>query len=247
MDFFDGFAWAVPKAFSYPLLVSRFEEGDVIYSSSSGYLQWNVALEKTQHSIQVESPSRARAQVTSGFSELFKSNWASPVILNLTEMTSGSTKQITSTQGGLYMTLFSGNLDYIFGVVPVPQSPLPVRELAKKKYGPSISESFPKEDFFHHTFTIWTDITNPVYSEKSLKVDAVLHSQYNATWTDHFPRELGIKDGDRFAPTVFLRHYKLKGEHDHIYQSLKSLLYNPSKDRKSQKDKFKLSRHGILK
>ena len=247
MDFFDGFAWAVPKAFSYPLLVCRFDEGDVLYSSPNGYLKWEDALSETKYLIQINSPTRARAQVAAGFAELFKSNWESQVIMTFRELFNESSKKLVSTQGALYMTLFTGNLDYIFGRIPVPLPPLPVRELAKKDYSQSISDSFPQEDFFRHTFTIWADITNPVYFEKSLRIDALLHNQYNATWTDHFPRKLKVVNGYRFAPTVFLRHYKLKGQLDDIYQSLKSILYKPSKDRITHQDRFSLNRHGILK
>ncbi len=54
--FFDGFAWAVPAAFSEAVSACMFLEGDTLYDTKKAYSgEWEKALPYIRHYIQVHS------------------------------------------------------------------------------------------------------------------------------------------------------------------------------------------------
>ena len=65
MDYFSGFAWAVPKAFSDAIALCRFEEGDVLYDTKSAYeKEWDDAKSNIKYFLQVRYPGRARTAIS---------------------------------------------------------------------------------------------------------------------------------------------------------------------------------------
>ena len=75
-EYFELFSWAFPHAFSAPLDLCRFEEGDTFYNTSKAYLApWLKALNYIKYCIQVTFPPRAvQKQINEEYDSAFESN-----------------------------------------------------------------------------------------------------------------------------------------------------------------------------
>jgi hypothetical protein len=79
-EFFDGFTWAVPKAFSDAVTACRFEEGGILYGSRKAYIgEWGKAVEHISHSLQVFSQSRGTTVAANASGSVFGKNWDTEV------------------------------------------------------------------------------------------------------------------------------------------------------------------------
>ena len=112
MEFIPGFKWALPKAFSDAVFGCRFEEGDMLYQTSSAYkTDWSK--KELDYFIQVAFPSRGGSKTT-GEAAVFEKNWNSEVRLDVYKNHEKiSIGQIRTTQGRLYSTLWKGDIDLI--------------------------------------------------------------------------------------------------------------------------------------
>ena len=76
-QFFPGFSWALPAAFSDAASACKFEEGDVLYSTESAYKDdWNPESQEFD-CYQVKYPKRTRTSASDSDSGVFASNWQS--------------------------------------------------------------------------------------------------------------------------------------------------------------------------
>jgi hypothetical protein len=60
------------------------------------------------------------------------------------------------------------------------------------------------------------------------------------------PPEVNAPSSENYAPTIRFELFSMKGEKNAVHDALKSVLYVPAKDRKTDRDAFKLRAHGLL-
>ena len=239
-EFFGGFTWAVPMAFSDAVTACRFEEGDLLYDSQKAYSgEWGEAVKHIRHSLQVHSPSRG--STASG--SVFGKNWDAEVVFKLQDVAGDEPSRfIETTQGKLFMALWHGDLT-IFDSDLNPEMPLRLKEVSKTlKYAipaaDSLSEGKP-------TFIMARDAANSPSKLKHMKVSATLRSHFKAKTNTLSPREAGLHAWEKIAPTIDIVFYVTEsGSHSEIYDAIKAQLYAPAKNAK--KDMFRLSTHGLL-
>ena len=97
-----------------------------------------------------------------------------------------------------------------------------------------------------NVFILATDPTNPVARRKLIDVRECL-SEHGVSEKEFTPHDLGLPEPDRYAPTVsYIAFAADTGATEKVRDCLKKTLYKPSKDRKTDKDKFNLRRHGLF-
>jgi len=244
-EFFEGFAWAVPEAFSEAVAACQFEEGDMLYDTQKAYEDdWGTAVKHIHHLIQVREPARGSSTTSKESRSVFKKNWTSEVYFELRSPPGNSvSKYIRTTQGRLYSALWHGDLSIVNKDAPEPKIPLQLRDVTK-----SLKQtiSFAKElAGSNPVFVMARDLSNSISTIKHMKVKSSLHSHFSAENHAFMPKKTGLKNWERISPTIDVVFYVMNpAEHDDIHETLKSQLYVPAKDAK--KDMFRLSAHGML-
>jgi len=243
-EFFGGFTWAVPIAFSDAVTACRFEEGDILYDSQKAYSgEWGKAVKHIRHSLQVHSPSRGGTAAANVSGSVFGKNWDAEVTFNLRDVAGDEpVRLIQITQGKLFTALWRGDLS-VFDSDLNPELPLRLKEVSKmlKQVIPvadSLSDGKP-------TFIMARDGANSLSKLKHMKVSAILRSHFKAKPNALTPQEAGLYAWERIAPTIDIVFYVTEsGSHSKIHDALKAQLYVPAENAK--KDMFRLSAHGLL-
>lgn len=135
MEVYDGFNWAVPKAFKDAIASCAFEEGDTLYSTKMAYGTWGEVVGKIDHAIQVHFPSRNSGKNTSeDIASVFESNWNSDVKVEFVIGSGPNNKDkfIHTTQGRLFTLLQTGNIGVLKKDNEIPKIPLLVGSLKKQ-------------------------------------------------------------------------------------------------------------------
>jgi hypothetical protein len=243
-EFFDGFTWAVPKAFSDAVTACRFEEGDILYDSRKAYIgEWSKAVEHINHSLQVYSPSRGSTAAANASGSVFGKNWDTEVTFELQDVSSAEpARLIETTQGKLFTALWRGDLT-VFEDDLNPGLPLRLKEVSKM-----LEQAIPAAGNLSNgkpTFIMARDVANSISKLKHMKVSAALHSRFKAEPKVLMPKEVGMQEWDRVAPTIDVVFYVMEsGSSSEIQDALKAQLYVPAENAK--KDMFRLSTHGLL-
>lgn len=134
MEVYDGFSWAVPKAFKDAIASCAFEEGDTLYSTKMAYGTWKEVVDKIDHAIQVHFPARnSRKNTSEDIASVFKANWNSAVKVEFVigGEPNNKNKFIYTTQGRLFALLQTGNIGVLNKDNEIPKIPLFVAELKK--------------------------------------------------------------------------------------------------------------------
>jgi len=282
-QYFEGFAWALPRSFAEPLSNCCFEEGDILYDSRLAYHgTWSEALQHISYSILItypprgmsttnndidsnENPNEDDAELNENTDEgrvdstnttippelrinndkVFMSNWETPVVFTFTNYTTNISSGVETTQGRLYTLLWTGNLKYIDNEVESPPVPMLVKSILKELDG---TEGYFKDSFNHGIacstiFLMPYDQTLELYRNKFHCVKSALSKDfiYKARFVS--PNEVGLHG---FVPTVMIACFSVDGPTSNVMPALKSVLYRPSKDKKTIKDTFSIKRHGRL-
>ena len=109
LQYHPCFSWAVPYAFRDALEFCRFEQGDVLYSTQDGYCTLISDPERDFDSIQIQSPPKLTgAKKNSDSKSVFHDNWDSGTSLIVYEHGKPKSKEIHSTQGRIYTTIWKG-------------------------------------------------------------------------------------------------------------------------------------------
>lgn len=242
--YFDGFRWAVLRAFHEALDRCRFERGDILYDSRDAYeREWLEALKVIRHWIQVRSPERdAAVTAEEGVAE-FDTNWRSEVQLDLHDRQTGTNADVVTTQGRLYSAIWKGNLSVLNMDCPEPEIPLRWREV------PARLESTvrPPKRFLRGTrvFLMPHDPASTLSVEKFESVRLKLKPHLSESPVEMLPSEAGWPDAETFAPTVYLAFFPVRGlSRGGFEEELKSALYRPTKGVK--KPRYRLSAHGVI-
>jgi len=249
--YYDLFSWAVPLAFSDPLALCRFEEGDTLYNTAKAYLSpWSEALKHIKHSIQVTFPQRAvQKKMNEEEDSVFESNWHYLLEFDVLEFENNEFKKkthIKTTQGTLYTFLWKGDFE-IFKLRKHPSQPLTGKFL--KSHLEQASQQFINEikatSEFTEAFIIPYDKSSTLLSTKFNSILRNIESS-DSSATVLFDRPTNLH-GKEFAPTLQLACILVNSTDKSIlFETVKNSLYKPAKSRKTKTDQFRIKTHGIL-
>ncbi len=250
-DYFIGFKWPLPKSFADALSKCLFEVGDIIYDTPKAYsLSWNDARNIIKNSIQIKSISAINIFPEDNNNEsTFSENWDSEVVFDFYYYPSLEKKEIKSTQGRLYSFLWKGDDRYILTKSSPVEKPIMLKKVFKNNsdYQFEITKKVnPKSDFIFY-FPI--DVANEQYNEKTQKIiRSFKHNSNSITYNlkSYTLQELNLNLAINFCPTIQFMVFEIDGSSTVINEALKSALYTPSKNKKSDKEYFRLKSHGIL-
>ncbi len=272
-DYYQGFAWALPKAFKDPLASCKFEQGDTLYNSRKAYQgSWEDALKHLQYCIQIELPVRglktrfknldlspniqepSRAGLIDEVGRknedlIFVDNWLSDVSLSLTIFPEGDKKNIKTSQGRLYMALWKGDISFI----EQPDRDLLMPRLSKdsrkdiRSTEKLLLDKYSTKLKNPQIFIMPTDETRDVLWSKYLRVKAIISKHYKFQSLYLAPSEIGLPHAMEYLPTLKFACFVFD-THNRIslVNHFKEALYAPAKNRKTNVDKFNLEMHGYL-
>jgi len=262
MEFFDGFEWAVPKAFAAAVHACRFEQGDVLYSDSGAY----DASKRTKHPaafhVQVLDPPRTnRATAGDGEGQRFFSNWESPVTFEWMDYRKGETYERKATQGDLFTWLWRGDRGPLeFGDLEVElERPLLLRDLSPrveehldavtdaffKASGRNVSKG--KRGTKQHLFAMAIDQSSDASRVKGERIVNALGKNFGVEQHAFSPRELMLEDASKFHPALEVFAVMIGcSEAKEIEDELRGVLYVGGKGAEKEGGRFQLARHGSL-
>lgn len=267
-SYFDGFSWAIPDAFANVLAACKFERGDTLYDTRCAYEgHWQTVLPDINYSIQVKSPKRGIATKatrkapssedgdssseislkTGQYKSVFENNWDGSVSLTLTDHKINQSREIETTQGCLYTLLWKGDLAWLDKSNPSPPIPTLAMQI-RNDLSRAFSFVANTRPFAGTAFLMPYDRTNEILTSKLRNIDLSLkdfHSQVSFI----SPNKAGLiaSSGAGFAPTVEIACVYIEVSDLHtVEEALKSVLYVPTVNRKTEKSKFKIESHGWL-
>lgn len=245
MEFFSGFKWAVPRAFSDAVTLCRFEEGDILYDTKMAYNDdWEKASKFMEHSLQVKYPARVSGGATEKGGGLFGSNWSSEVRIDLYKnLEKVGVGQIHTTQGRLYTAIWKGDLSVLEKESEEPPIPLSVQDVTKTL--DQTTEKAKELSIGYPVFVMARDLSNPVSREKFSKILAALKKHLHSTPNILTPKKAGLVQFESVAPTVEIAFFPVNGTSaEELHELVKNAVYVPSKNAK--KEMFRISAHGII-
>jgi len=253
MEFFTGFSWAVPTAFSDVLAKCYFEEGDVLYDTKLAYQPWDEAIKKIKHIIQVKKQLKAveERQEESGDNTesretVFLKNWNSKIQIEHTDYEKQqNTETITTTHGRLYTLLWRDSLHILFEDTPSPDIPIRISQVVTKieEISHRIADSYKGKSIF----IMPCDLTNQLYRNKRDKVRSKLLSRYKVDIHELTPKESQLSDWEMVCPTILIYCFVIRtNDIEGIKVAIKEALYLKKGNVQQQKEAFRLRAHGIL-
>lgn len=249
-EFFDGFSWAVPLAFADPLAACRFEQGDILYNTRRAYEgAWGEALPHITYSVQVKFPSRGTGTKTGKEEDsVFTDNWNMTIVFSFTDHKENKTREVTTTQGRLYSLLWKGDLHVIDKDAPPPPVPMLAMQILSDL--PSaiyhVKKIVLKGEASNCVFLMPYDRTRLLLKTKFQKVEDSLKG-FKTQICFVSPSEAELASETGFAPTVSIACFCVHGTpYSEIEQALKKALYTPSKDKKTDKEGYRITAHGYL-
>lgn len=245
-DYCPGFTYPIPTAFSDALVACRFEQGDVLYSDAIAHeAAWGEATKSLNYTIQVTAPTRGTTTGTSDKQregkkspdQQFRDNWETEVSFELTDFKSGEKSNHTVTQGQLYTALRTGDLQALEGS---PNPPVGLREANQ------LLPQLPLNNYADDGKKLFAFFGLTGTEALNQKLDA-LDKAFDGTQ----PRRIHVNDigelqGKDMNPLLALYVYALEMTEDEIDAAAKSTLYKPSKEKKTDRENWRLATHGYL-
>jgi len=245
MDFFAGFAWALPKAFADPLEKCRFERGDVLYDTQAAYEgDWTAARKAATRVLQVRLPQQGdTAKQNKDATSVFADNWRRSAHIELVATADLAAREIRTTQGRLYSFLWRDDEAVLDLGTPEPPLPLMAGDLrvrletASGKVADEVRNDGPAS-----LFVFPFDHASSRLRDKDLAIGEALAGVKGVEELE-FPVEQD--NGPDPLPTLRWKAYLLpKLDEKAVNDLLKPALYNPQGDREGKTDRFSLARHG---
>jgi len=244
MDFFAGFAWAVPRAFADPLERCRFESGDVLYDTPKAYDgDWKSARKATSRIIQVRLPRQGDSgKQDKDAASVFSDNWRRDAEIDLIETQDMGRREIATTQGRLYSFLWRDDERVLDLESAEPPVPLTARDLRNDidAAAPRITAKI-DAPVGGRLFVVLFDHASSLSRKKDRDIRAVLDAHPGCE-----VHEMEL-DTENALPTLRWLVYRIPGlDDDGVTELLKPALYRPQGDREGKADRFDLKRHGRL-
>lgn len=245
MEFFSGFKWAIPVAFSDAVSLCRFEEGDILYDTPKAYDdEWGKASKHIEYSMQVRYPARVTGGAGASESGVFTNNWKSEVRVELYKhLEKVGVGQIETTQGRLYTALWKGDVSILNLDTEEPLIPFAVQQVTRNLTETSdtargLSTKYP-------VFVMARDLSNPISREKYSKILSKMRKRLAGEPQLQRPKSAGLIDWVNIAPTVEIAFFLTNCvSAEELHDLVKEAVYVPAKDAK--KDMFRISAHGII-
>jgi len=245
MEFFKGFSWALPTAFSDAISACRFVDGDMLYDTRKAYQQnWDLAKEHVLYSLQVMGPDGSQSAGAAGKGSIFKKNWNSEVRLDLyRNHEKVNVGQTHTTQGRLFTALWRGDLTVLDESTEAPALPILVGDVTRqlrdaRAAAIKIAKAGP-------VFVMARDRTNFTSRLKYRKILAKVRKYMDDDVVLRTPKSTGLVDHDRMLPTIDILFFPTVNlKHDELHDLVKSAVYAPAKDAKT--DKFNILKHGVI-
>lgn len=244
MEYFDGFAWAVPWEFHDAVDQCCFERGDIIYDSAGAYgPDWVKARETFRHFIQVRFPEQLASGTGPGGESVFRANWRSVVRLDVFDGPMKVESDLLSTQGRLYTTLWRGDLAILRDDYPEPRAPDGWRDiLPRLESVKPVAESLKADG---SVFVMPYDPASALSLEKFRAVESALSANLRLGPEVRRPSESCLSAPDTVAPTVSVAFFPVSGLTDtELADRLKAVLYVPTKG--ARRSQFRVSAHGAV-
>jgi len=252
--FFEGFCWAVPVAFVDAVAVCHFGQGDVLYDTELAYVgPWSEARNHIRYSVQVKYPSRGRSESIAVSEAAFKTNWHSPIEFEITDYALGSTTTVRTTQGRLYSLLRTGEIAILNEQIPNPMPTLHAELFrAMKREGEPARiagalRSLVARPLGGCVFAMPYDPCYALLREKHLVVKYALEAEAPTSVHVVSPEQLGVSLDNYCAPTLRVAAFLVScNDPLRINAVLKEGLYKPESALPAEKQRFDVTRHGIL-
>lgn len=248
-EFFDGFKWAIPRAFAAPLAACRFEQGDVLYDTPKAYEgEWASALKHIRHSVVVKWPLRGGStKANEEQDSVFADNWNSRVELTMRDFKADEEREITTTQGRFYWMLWNGiTPDWETADVPLPMQ---AKEGLKclREAASTIRASIPAGKRQGGTYLVPYDTAEQRLWAKARAIHEALR-EFEVSCGLATTAEAGLSDAANYAPTTRIAWFALakNNREKDVEQALKRHLHKPAKNKKTDKEIFSIDRHGFF-
>lgn len=245
MEFFSGFKWAVPVAFSDAVALCRFEEGDILYDTPEAYdEEWGKASKHIEYSMQVRYPARATGSARANEGSVFASNWKSEVRVDLYKrLERTDVGQIETTQGRLYTALWKGDTTILKRNTEEPQIPFTVQQVTRNLT--EVSDTAKKLSTEYPVFVMARDLSNPISREKYFQIFSKLKKHLVGEPRLLRPESAGLNDWVNTAPTIEIAFFITNGvSAEQLHNLVKEAVYVPAKD--ATKDTFRISAYGAI-
>lgn len=245
MEFFSGFKWAVPKAFSEAVSQCRFEEGDILYDTEKAYgADWEKASKHVEYSLQVKYPQRVTGGTPETAGGVFRKNWNSELRIELYKRFGKvGVGQIHTTQGRLYTALWRGDISFFGMDSEEPKMPLIVQDVTKML--DQTTEKAKELSVGYPVFVLVRDLSNSVSRQKYSRILSVLNEHLHRSPSILSPGNAGLSLFKDIAPTVEIAFFSMNGISSSVLHDLvKKAVYVPS--RGAKKDMFRISSHGLI-
>lgn len=237
--YFDGFNWPVPRAFSEALAKCRLEQGDVLYSNRCAYeLAWGDAKKNLEYSVQIISPPRSIGGSSSDSTDgIFVSNWGSPVEFELINYQNGSKERKKTYQGNLYMILVSGDLSLM------DQDEISITPMTVSKVGKILSD-IPFKKTKESQFLLAIDATSEILRVKKGKIESALKGK--SSIQEYPAYSLSSFSKFKVLPTISIVVFDIDLSLSETEVAIKEAVYVPVKNKKTDRERFRLRDHGLL-
>jgi hypothetical protein len=246
-EFFDGFTWAVPKAFAAPLAACRFEQGDVLYDTPKAYeAEWAAAVKHIRYSVVVKWPLRGGSTKADEEQEsMFADNWNSRVEFTIRDFKADEEREVSTTQGRLYWMLWKGSstdLETANALLPMQ-----AKEMLKRlrEVASTIRGVIPAGKRHGGIYLVPYDTAEQRLWAKARAIHEALR-EFEVSCGLATTAEAGLPDAEHFAPTARIAWFALAKESrkPDVEQALKRQLHKPAKNKKTDKEIFSIDRHG---
>jgi len=252
IDFVPGFSWPVPRAFSSPLNLCRFEQGDILYDNRIAYLTtWSEAVKELHYAIQVKTPERGQ-QISTEESAVFEANWNSTVQLKLSDYKKKTSDWIQTTQGRLYRALWKGSVEHLTS----DECPVPLQwnkllgwfREAEEANSATFQRLRGTALGLKHSYSVLLpgDSESPLTLQKIRDITAQL-SSLSCDTVQLRASELCEVEFSSYLPTAQFTIFNVEPPHrDYLLEALKRALYKPVPGKETVRDRFKLSAHCLI-
>ncbi len=254
MRFFEGFAWALPAAFAGALAAYRFEQGDVLFRDREAYDPIEENLPAGATAIQILHPPRsARALPAESEGDRRRSSWESEVRIALVDLSAGTEKFRSISQGKLLMAIWRGDEGWLDPDREEPPLPLAGRDLAGR-----LERARGAFDAEHKTrrgcrFLFVLDLASDASRVKAQAIEEALATVGAVERVDLLPGAAGLEDANDFHPALVLRGLAVRGASSaQVERALRGTLYGGAAKLESEQgetpsnDRFSVARHGLL-
>jgi len=271
-----GFAWAVPAAFGGAVSACRFEQGDVLHASRTGYGDWSKGTPGVWLQV-LDPPRSARAAGGGADASRFETHWGSPLELEIDLADGSAPRRLASTQGRLFTCLWRGDSAALESTA-APSPPLLLAALQRRLDaalpalrralggggGSKRASKASAGDERAMLFVMGVDRASDASLAKADTIASALASRFEVRWHDVPPAEAGVGDAEEFHPPLFVRGIRIEAaDEDAVTAALKAVLYTPGARARAsgdenevddaaaeapatRSDRFSLSRHGLL-